>query len=225
MAPSPRLSPLLLLLLAAASLAAAAEGAVDATAAAAAAPASEASEAASEAAKPPPQPHTLVALTAKTFDSATAEGLWIIEFYAPWCAHCKALEPVLREAAVALGPALLFGQVRARVRHCSWRRLTRILVLFYSSSTYSRLTPLLASLRVGIAPLRCCCSSGFRWTPRRTVPWPRRTASRATPRYSGAAAAAAQVVAAQAVGQVPRRRCGRTRARARRRASRDSPSG
>lgn len=99
MAPSPRLSPLLLLLLAAASLAAAAEGAVDATAAAAAAPASEASEAASEAAKPPPQPHTLVALTAKTFDSATAEGLWIIEFYAPWCAHCKALAGPWEELA------------------------------------------------------------------------------------------------------------------------------
>jgi thiol-disulfide isomerase/thioredoxin len=109
MAPSPRLSPLFLLL-AAASLATAADGAADATAAAAASEA--ASESASEAAKPP-QPHTLVALTAETFDSATAEGLWLIEFYAPWCAHCKALEPVLREAAAALGPQLLFGQVDA----------------------------------------------------------------------------------------------------------------
>lgn len=43
----------------------------------------------------------VVTLGKDTFEDLTATGAWLIEFYAPWCAHCRALEPVFEEAARA----------------------------------------------------------------------------------------------------------------------------
>ncbi|DBA68998.1 TPA: hypothetical protein ACH3X2_013166 [Trebouxia sp. C0005] len=31
-------------------------------------------------------------LTDANFDQSTAEGAWLIEFFAPWCSHCRDLE-------------------------------------------------------------------------------------------------------------------------------------
>lgn len=38
-------------------------------------------------------------LTDANFESHVKEGRWLVEFYAPWCGHCKQLEPVLDEVA------------------------------------------------------------------------------------------------------------------------------
>lgn len=36
--------------------------------------------------------HIIHVLTDANFDQVTAEGTWLIEFFAPWCSHCKDLE-------------------------------------------------------------------------------------------------------------------------------------
>lgn len=39
-------------------------------------------------------------LTIANFDALTAEGVWMVEFYAPWCGHCRNLKPTWAEFAM-----------------------------------------------------------------------------------------------------------------------------
>eukprot|EP01013_Petalomonas_cantuscygni_P036820 TRINITY_DN67528_c0_g1_i1.p1 TRINITY_DN67528_c0_g1~~TRINITY_DN67528_c0_g1_i1.p1 ORF type:complete len:405 (+),score=87.89 TRINITY_DN67528_c0_g1_i1:162-1376(+) len=58
----------------------------------------------------------VVILTESNFESDVLESdaLWMVEFYAPWCGHCKSLEPEWKKAAKQVaGTNVRFGAVDA----------------------------------------------------------------------------------------------------------------
>ena len=44
-----------------------------------------------------------------------SKDIWFIEFYAPWCGHCKALEPEWNASATQMKGKVKFGKVDATV--------------------------------------------------------------------------------------------------------------
>lgn len=56
---------------------------------------------------------SVAVLTDANFTQATSQGIWLVEFYAPWCGHCQALEPVLEEASSKVGNLINFGALPA----------------------------------------------------------------------------------------------------------------
>lgn len=92
----------------------------------------------------------VVSLTSNDFHRTVKEGLWLVEFMAPWCTyhhllprstagcrcgHCQALKPIYAEAATALKGKIGFAAVDATgayinipvgsKAHCEWQRRMR----------------------------------------------------------------------------------------------------
>lgn len=57
----------------------------------------------------------VVELTASNFDKLVVQGdeVWVVEFYAPWCGHCKQLKPEYIKGAKALKGVVKVGAVNA----------------------------------------------------------------------------------------------------------------
>lgn len=50
----------------------------------------------------PPQSNVVTLTSANFTKFTTNEELTLVDFYAPWCSHCKTLEPIFEKAALAL---------------------------------------------------------------------------------------------------------------------------
>ena len=60
----------------------------------------------------------VVDLNPNNFESRVvdSEGVWVVEFYAPWCGHCKRLDPEYVKAAKILkekAPGVILAKVDA----------------------------------------------------------------------------------------------------------------
>jgi len=76
------------------------------------APKQEAKKDAEPAAKPAKE---VIVLTDKDFDEKVSTGNWLVEFYAPWCGHCKHLAPVWAELATKVGDDINVAKVDCTV--------------------------------------------------------------------------------------------------------------
>jgi protein disulfide-isomerase A6 len=63
--------------------------------------------------KGPATDKDVIILEDSNFDETVfkSKDVWLIEFYAPWCGHCKALEPEWNEAAKALKGSVKLAKV------------------------------------------------------------------------------------------------------------------
>lgn len=50
-------------------------------------------------------------LNESNFEEKTAQGIALIDFWAPWCGPCKMLGPILEEVAEELGSKVLVAKV------------------------------------------------------------------------------------------------------------------
>ena len=62
-------------------------------------------------------PDAVVELTDSNFEDMVikSEDIWLVEFFAPWCGHCKNLAPHWAQAATELKGKVKLGAVDATV--------------------------------------------------------------------------------------------------------------
>lgn len=62
-----------------------------------------------------PSSGDVIDLTPSNFDKLVIQSdeVWVVEFYAPWCGHCKSLVPEYKKAATALKGVVKVGAVNA----------------------------------------------------------------------------------------------------------------
>lgn len=65
----------------------------------------------------PGNPGDVIELTDSNFESTVLESseLWMVEFFAPWCGHCKSLAPEWASAATQMKGKVMFGALDATV--------------------------------------------------------------------------------------------------------------
>ncbi len=63
----------------------------------------------------------VIKLTSNNFqrEVANSADIWLVEFYAPWCGHCKQLAPQWEKAATALKGIVKLGAVDMDVEQVS----------------------------------------------------------------------------------------------------------
>jgi protein disulfide-isomerase-like protein len=66
----------------------------------------------------------VVVLTDANFDELVSKGSWLLEFYAPWCGHCKKLIPTYEQVATALKGKVNVGKVDCTVQTSLSRRFS-----------------------------------------------------------------------------------------------------
>uniref|UniRef100_A0A8R1DPK3 Thioredoxin domain-containing protein n=1 Tax=Caenorhabditis japonica TaxID=281687 RepID=A0A8R1DPK3_CAEJA len=59
----------------------------------------------------------VIELTDSNFESLVlnSKDAWMVEFFAPWCGHCKNLEPAWKKAAKQMGGTVKFGALDATI--------------------------------------------------------------------------------------------------------------
>lgn len=73
----------------------------------------------------------VIELTDENFDKLVlnSEDLWLVEFYAPWCGHCKNLAPQWAAAATELKGKVKLGALDATVNTLKVRYILLIFLI------------------------------------------------------------------------------------------------
>jgi thioredoxin 1 len=53
----------------------------------------------------------IIELNENNFDKETAEGITLVDFWAPWCGPCKMLGPILEKVAEELGEKVQIAKI------------------------------------------------------------------------------------------------------------------